>query len=33
MGDHANSRGFNIVAWTTVVVMIVLTVLMVLTQR
>jgi hypothetical protein len=28
-----NSRGFNIVAWTTVVVMIVLTILMVLTQR
>ena len=33
MGDHVNSRGFNIVAWTTVVVMIVLTILMVLTQR
>ena len=25
MGDHVNSRGFNVVAWTTVVVMIVLT--------
>src|SRR3954469_11139405 len=33
MGEHINSRGFNIVAWTTVVVMIVLTILMVLTQR
>jgi Mn2+/Fe2+ NRAMP family transporter len=33
MGDHVNTRGFNIVAWTTVVVMIVLTILMVLTQR
>jgi NRAMP (natural resistance-associated macrophage protein)-like metal ion transporter len=33
MGEHVNSRGFNIVAWTTVVVMIVLTLLMVLTQR
>jgi Mn2+/Fe2+ NRAMP family transporter len=33
MGDHVNSRLFNIVAWTTVVVMIVLTILMVLTQR
>src|SRR3954467_12854830 len=33
MGDHVNSRPFNIVAWTTVVVMIVLTILMVLTQR
>ena len=33
MGEHVNSRGFNIVAWTTVVVMIVLTILMVLTQR
>ena len=33
MGDHVNSRAFNIVAWTTVVVMVVLTVLMVLTQR
>ena len=33
MGDHVNSRGFNIVAWTTVIVMIVLTILMVLTQR
>ena len=33
MGDQINSRGFNIVAWATVVVMIVLTVAMVLTQR
>jgi Mn2+/Fe2+ NRAMP family transporter len=33
MGDHVNSRGFNIVAWTTVVVMIVLTLAMVITQR
>jgi Mn2+/Fe2+ NRAMP family transporter len=33
MGDHVNSRAFNIIAWTTVIVMIVLTVLMVLTQR
>ncbi|HZR25588.1 MAG TPA: Nramp family divalent metal transporter [Vicinamibacterales bacterium] len=29
MGEHVNSRGFNIVAWTTVVVMIALTVAMV----
>jgi Mn2+/Fe2+ NRAMP family transporter len=33
MGEHTNSRGFNIVAWVTVVVMIVLTIAMVLTQR
>jgi Mn2+/Fe2+ NRAMP family transporter len=33
MGEHVNTRGFNIVAWTTVVLMIVLTILMVLTQR
>ena len=33
MGEHVNTRGFNIVAWTTVVVMTVLTILMVLTQR
>jgi NRAMP (natural resistance-associated macrophage protein)-like metal ion transporter len=33
MGDHVNSRAFNIIAWITVVVMIVLTVAMVLTQR
>jgi NRAMP (natural resistance-associated macrophage protein)-like metal ion transporter len=33
MGDHVNSRAFNVIAWTTVVVMIVLTILMVLTQR
>jgi NRAMP (natural resistance-associated macrophage protein)-like metal ion transporter len=33
MGDHVNSRGFNVVAWITVVVMIVLTVTMVATQH
>ncbi len=33
MGEYANSRGFNIVAWVTVVVMILLTIAMVLTQR
>jgi NRAMP (natural resistance-associated macrophage protein)-like metal ion transporter len=33
MGEHVNRRGFNIVAWATVVVMIVLTIAMVLTQR
>ena len=33
MGEHVNSRGFNIVAWITVVVMIVLTIAMFLTQR
>src|ERR1700730_13932610 len=33
MGEHTNSRGFNIVAWTTVVVTIVMTIAMVLTQR
>ena len=33
MGEHVNSRAFNIIAWITVVVMIVLTILMVLTQR
>jgi NRAMP (natural resistance-associated macrophage protein)-like metal ion transporter len=33
MGDHINSRGFNIVAWITVVAMIVLTLVMVVTQR
>ena len=32
MGEHTNSRGFNIVAWITVVVMIVLTLAMILTQ-
>jgi Mn2+/Fe2+ NRAMP family transporter len=32
MGEHVNSRGFNIVAWITVVTMIVLTLLMVVTQ-
>ena len=33
MGEHVNSRRYNIVAWTTVVVMIALTIAMVLTQR
>jgi Mn2+/Fe2+ NRAMP family transporter len=33
MGEHVNSRGFNIVAWITVVLMIALTLAMVLTQR
>src|SRR6478609_769317 len=33
MGAQVNSRAFNLIAWTTVVVMIVLTILMVLTQR
>jgi NRAMP (natural resistance-associated macrophage protein)-like metal ion transporter len=33
MGEHVNSRAFNIVAWTTVVVMIALTLAMVATQR
>jgi Mn2+/Fe2+ NRAMP family transporter len=33
MGEHVNSRGFNIVASITVVIMIVLTIAMVLTQR
>jgi Mn2+/Fe2+ NRAMP family transporter len=33
MGEHVNSRTFNVIAWVTVVVMIVLTILMVLTQR
>jgi Mn2+/Fe2+ NRAMP family transporter len=33
MGEHANSRSFNIVAWITVVVTIVMTIAMVLTQR
>ena len=32
MGEHVNSRGFNIVAWTTVVVMIALTLAMFVTQ-
>jgi NRAMP (natural resistance-associated macrophage protein)-like metal ion transporter len=32
MGDHVNSRAFNIVAWVTVVVMIVLTLALVITQ-
>jgi NRAMP (natural resistance-associated macrophage protein)-like metal ion transporter len=33
MGDHVNSRGFNIIAWTTVAVMIGLTLAMLATQR
>jgi Mn2+/Fe2+ NRAMP family transporter len=33
MGEHTNSRGFNIVAWITVVVTIVMTLAMVITQR
>ena len=33
MGEHVNSRGFNIVAWTTVVLMIGLTIAMLVTQR
>ena len=33
MGEHVNSRGFNVVAWITVVVMIVLTLAMVVTQK
>jgi Mn2+/Fe2+ NRAMP family transporter len=33
MGDHTNSRTFNIIAWTTVVIVIVMTLLMVITHR
>jgi Mn2+/Fe2+ NRAMP family transporter len=33
MGEHVNSRAFNIIAWVTVVVMIALTLAMVITQR
>jgi Mn2+/Fe2+ NRAMP family transporter len=33
MGKHVNSRAFNIIAWTTVVVMIALTLAMVILQR
>ena len=33
MGEHANTRGFNAIAWITVVVVIALTIAMVLTQR
>jgi Mn2+/Fe2+ NRAMP family transporter len=33
MGEHANTRGFNAVAWITVAVVITLTIAMVLTQR
>jgi NRAMP (natural resistance-associated macrophage protein)-like metal ion transporter len=32
MGDHVNSRGFNVIAWITVVAMIVLTLALVITQ-
>jgi len=33
MGDHVNSRRFNVIAWITVVVTIVMTIAMILTQR
>jgi Mn2+/Fe2+ NRAMP family transporter len=33
MGSYTNSRRFNIIAWTTVVVMVVLTLLMMATHR
>jgi len=33
MGEYVNSRGFNIVAWTTVALTIALTVAMTLTKR
>jgi len=33
MGEHVNTRGYNIIAWITAVVMIVLTIAMVLTQK
>ena len=33
MGPHVNTRGFNVIAWMTVVVMIVSTLAMVITQR
>jgi len=33
MGEHVNSRAFNIVAWVTVVVMILLTLAMLIIQR
>ena len=33
MGEHVNSRCFNVIAWVTVVVMIVLTLAMLMTQR
>jgi NRAMP (natural resistance-associated macrophage protein)-like metal ion transporter len=33
MGEHTNGRGFNIVAWATVIVMIVLTLLMLITHK
>jgi Mn2+/Fe2+ NRAMP family transporter len=33
MGEHVNSRAFNIVAWSTVVVMIVLTALAAIMRR
>ena len=32
MGEHTNSRTFNVVAWTTVVIVIVMTLAMVITQ-
>jgi Mn2+/Fe2+ NRAMP family transporter len=33
MGDHINSRAFNVIAWVTVVAMIGLTLAMLITQR
>jgi Mn2+/Fe2+ NRAMP family transporter len=33
MGTHVNSRAFNVIAWITVVTMIVLTLAMLITQR
>jgi Mn2+/Fe2+ NRAMP family transporter len=33
MGDHVNTRAYNVIAWATVVLMIVLTLAMVITQR
>jgi len=33
MGEYVNSRGFNVVAWATMIVTIALTVAMALTQR
>jgi Mn2+/Fe2+ NRAMP family transporter len=33
MGEHVNSRAFNVIAWATVVLMIGLTLAMLITQR
>ena len=33
MGSYTNSRRFNVIAWTTVVVMVLLTLLMLVTHR